>query len=295
MARTALRVVNFGSGKGGLATVGYAIYGVDGAEVVARSTAGVVEIGTSTGIYSANVTLPDYDAIVLWDTGEATPKYATEEAQVQLGNIEEHTGQIYKIYNSIKNQGEFMATLMNKMGLIEKNEGLKKLDQKVDDLAKKDNLGLTDIETAFNNAASKIKLPEFKQSDYSGSIAGLGQKISELKNELDRIPKSQKDYTFNLTTINSRLAELEKSLKPGKELLDSHQTNIKLLNSKLNNLSSVLETISSSLVALGGNDKNSEDRKKVIVGEIGKVIQYIQRLAMTKSDMDILASLGHKR
>ena len=72
-------VVNFGSSNAGLSTVGYVIYKEDETTQQARTTAGVSELGTSTGIYRATINYPiQFRGFILWDTGEATPNYASE-------------------------------------------------------------------------------------------------------------------------------------------------------------------------------------------------------------------------
>lgn len=67
---------SFGSSKTGLATVGYLEYDDTGSVNVARTTTGVVEVGG--GAYGVDVTLTAGTVGLLWDTGEATPKFANE-------------------------------------------------------------------------------------------------------------------------------------------------------------------------------------------------------------------------
>ncbi len=78
-------IVNFGSTKTGLNTVGYQLKNAAGTNTGSRVTAGVYE--TSGGGYGANVAIPYVIATgggsILWDTGEATPKYASEEINPQ--------------------------------------------------------------------------------------------------------------------------------------------------------------------------------------------------------------------
>jgi flagellin-like hook-associated protein FlgL len=77
-------------------------------------------------------------------------------------------------------------------------------------------------------------------------------------------------------------------------VIDTNITNIKNLNGKINNISALVELALGKLVELMGNDANSENRKEEIIAEIKKINTNIQRLAMTKNDMDILAAFGHK-
>ena len=80
MAITLLRSANFGPGKGGLATVGFTLIDSSGNVSVARSTVGVHELGTNSGIYAAPITFAtDFVGSILWDTGDESVAYATEE------------------------------------------------------------------------------------------------------------------------------------------------------------------------------------------------------------------------
>ena len=75
-----LKSVNFGRGKGGLSTVGVALYNAEGVISGSRITTGVHEVGTSTGIYACQLNFsPNFSGSILWDTGEDTPVYASEQ------------------------------------------------------------------------------------------------------------------------------------------------------------------------------------------------------------------------
>jgi hypothetical protein len=74
--------VDFGSAHAGLGTVGYRLYKNDDTDSVARTTTGVIEIGTSTGQYGVpSVTVPDDAVGVQWDTGGGSPVYAVEDIE----------------------------------------------------------------------------------------------------------------------------------------------------------------------------------------------------------------------
>lgn len=88
MSITLLKSVNFGPGKGGLETVGFTLINTSGAVAVARSTVGVHEVGTDTGIYAAPITFDSFVGSILWDTGEGSPAYATEEYNALEENVE---------------------------------------------------------------------------------------------------------------------------------------------------------------------------------------------------------------
>ena len=75
-----LKSVNFGPAKGGLDTVGYSVYYSTGSISGSRSTSGVHEVGTNTGIYAAEIEFSTFfSGSILCDTGDSVTKYATED------------------------------------------------------------------------------------------------------------------------------------------------------------------------------------------------------------------------
>lgn len=291
MPKQVLKVVNFGGTQGGLSTVGYTVYNTDGTEAYSRSTSGVVELGTSTGVYAANVTMPDIDSVVLWDTGGATPKYATEDYQTQLNRIDDNTDKIQKIWNSIKNQGEFMAALMDRLGLIQKNEGMQKVSDKLDVLASKETLSLNNIESAFNNAVGKISLkaPDVK-IDYSNQLSQVSAQISGLREDLSKMG-AKKDYTGNFSNLIELLKNTQKTIDKSlgeKSLALSKEINsIKTVFSKLDSIVGMIQSLNA------GVEKAAD--KKEIIDAIKNLNAFIKRLGMTQQDLSILQAFGHKR
>ncbi|MDE2103346.1 MAG: hypothetical protein KGL39_39260 [Patescibacteria group bacterium] len=80
MAYQRYKSANFGSSKAALSNVGYALYNPDGSLNTARTTTGVVERGTGTGIYGALITFPaGFVGELRWDTGDAAPIFASED------------------------------------------------------------------------------------------------------------------------------------------------------------------------------------------------------------------------
>lgn len=76
--------VNFGVSKTGLSTVAYRLLNNDGVVMVARTTSGVSEVLAGTGIYQAEIPFPEnWNGTILWDTGEAVPKYAADVFDVR--------------------------------------------------------------------------------------------------------------------------------------------------------------------------------------------------------------------
>ncbi len=80
MSIALLKTVNFGASKSGLAAVGYTLLNTDESEKQARTTTGVYELGTNTGLYACDITFDDdWNGSILWDSGEGSPVYAAEE------------------------------------------------------------------------------------------------------------------------------------------------------------------------------------------------------------------------
>ena len=89
MAITLLKSVNFGRSRGGLSTVGFTLIDTTGTTAVVRTTAGVHEVGSNTGIYAAPVSFASqFSGSILWDTGETPAKYASEEYNPFQDNIQ---------------------------------------------------------------------------------------------------------------------------------------------------------------------------------------------------------------
>ena len=77
-----LKSVNFGYAKRNLGSVGYTLLNVDGSIRSARSESGVFEAKGrgSTGIYASAIALPGtFNGLIIWDTGETTPRWGVEE------------------------------------------------------------------------------------------------------------------------------------------------------------------------------------------------------------------------
>lgn len=69
-------LITFSTGTTGL-TPGYKILEADKSEYAARATAGITDLGGGEyGVEVANATLAG--RVVMWDTGETVPRYATE-------------------------------------------------------------------------------------------------------------------------------------------------------------------------------------------------------------------------
>lgn len=101
MSLSQLRNVNFGPSKANLTGstgVGYSIYNTDGSLFQARTTVGVYQIVSGSGIYAAFAAFPDnFHGQIFWDTGETLPQYAIEQF-----NVEENDPKVALTYDLVQ-------------------------------------------------------------------------------------------------------------------------------------------------------------------------------------------------
>ena len=92
MALDQLRNCNFGRSRAnatGSTGVGYTVMDVSGAIVQPRTTTGVYQLTSGSGLYAAYISFPDdFRGQIMWDTGTAFPtaSYATEQYNVEENN-----------------------------------------------------------------------------------------------------------------------------------------------------------------------------------------------------------------
>jgi hypothetical protein len=114
MPLTQLRNVNFGRNRAnatGSTGVGFTVLDYAGAIVSPRTTAGVYQLTSGSGLYAAYVTFQDsFHGQLMWDTGVAftTASYATEQYNVEENDpkvadtwsmVNSITGSIQMIYD----------------------------------------------------------------------------------------------------------------------------------------------------------------------------------------------------
>lgn len=102
MPLSQLRNANFGKSKSNLtgsSGVGYTLYNNDGTINVARTTSGVYQTVSGSGIYNAYIAFPDdFRGFIHWDTGQPSSSisYATEQY-----NYEENNPKVDEIYTQL--------------------------------------------------------------------------------------------------------------------------------------------------------------------------------------------------
>ena len=79
-----LQTVNLGKTLGGkTSNIRYTIYDTLGAESVAATNSGIYELGSSTGIYGAELNLStQFSGSILWSVTDATSVFASEEIKI---------------------------------------------------------------------------------------------------------------------------------------------------------------------------------------------------------------------
>ena len=199
--------VNFGGSNGGLTTVGFTLYDYDGTEKAARSTTGVVEIGTDTGCYATSFGVDEgWDGYVLWDTGSADPTYAQDEKFSQLNSIQEATDSIRIIRNTMKNHIDFESEVLLRMAGMEKNitetvltsEKYEPYAQKIESMIKAIDFEgkLKQAENSLANGLQSLKV----ESKADGRA--IRQDIGKLSAETTKAFRARKDREFQVFKVS---------------------------------------------------------------------------------------------
>lgn len=233
--------VNFGGGSGGLSTVGFTLYNQDRTIKSSRSTSGVAEVGTSTGIYSAAISVPeDWDGFVLWDDGQATATYALDERFGFVSKIQETEKWIRMLVNTFTNQSGFDPYV---------REQFAALDEKISDLPKVLNGEGSKIEIigkidAVMAVASKpIQFPEnVTNAHLQGTVSVTEKRL------MDVIGSSVQSLTKTIQE-NSNSSELSDAVDETKRLREGYASLVGSIKaafeaSSANIISAVKETTS---------------------------------------------------
>lgn len=227
MNNTVLRTVAFGESKSGLATVGYTLMNDVGVTIQARTTTGVAEIGT-TGTYFAKVSLDtSFDTIIDWDTGEGTPRHVVGTILSQEAQIAEATSRIRLIWNTLQNQSEIFAKILDSMRIMkgDKKEPqgpdvFSQLGQKLDRLLGRQAVSLNDIESILAVKMSLLanQMPKIHVPDHRKDFVQIMGLLAQISGNLDKVPKTESDYKNDLKrlkdTLQVTIDKLPVELKP---------------------------------------------------------------------------------
>lgn len=138
---------DFGSAYAAIGTTGYRLYKNDNTDSVARTTAGVVDLGNGGyGVPAVNV--PDDATGIEWDTGGGSPVYARED-------IEPYRDRDSILVDTNEIQGKLPANfIMGSSVTTNKDDEIDAIMAVTDLLP---NAGaLTDIDTGINNIEAKL-------------------------------------------------------------------------------------------------------------------------------------------
>ena len=302
MSKVRLLSVNFGIGKTGLSTVGYTIYNKSGSLKSANTTTGVAELGTGTGIYYVNITLEDdFDGIILWTTGEASPRYGLEPTLAQLNSIQNETDNIRLIWNSLRNQGELYQKLLKELDKV------KVLKPKEYD---KDFSALHTLLKQIDNKkfpefpkipAPIVNIPETKIPDYTEQFSDMNALFNSLLAEINKIPKQHKDYTSDLLSITDNLQRVLNSLETKLDAVSSNldrkinvvakseelRGNIGNLHYEINKLKKAIDEAQNKLIKVDDNITNTM--------KPAKFLQDIYQIIKQSEDLKQVAQEYQKR
>jgi hypothetical protein len=241
---TILKTVNFGSRKTGIATVGYTLINADGTTKQSRTISGVAEQG-STGIYRCDITFEDdWRGYILWDTGEATPLYATEDfdyrqsgggtgyAGIVVDNIwtreekEDLSIKINKIFSAIegitKENKNTQEQLINILYLI-RDINFRKETKDIIDKISLLQINFDAVISSINsipapNLGPIIKAVKETQANIKECIVKISEtkevNLAPLKESLNALEK-QIDFSIKISTKLIKTEDLEILLKEG--------------------------------------------------------------------------------
>ena len=121
-----VRSVNFGRNRSnatGSTGVGYTLMDVSGSVVSPRTTLGVYQLTSGSGLYSAYITFPDhFRGQLMWDTGAAFPtaSYAVEEYNVEANNPKVDDN--WRMLNSVTGSIQLLRDMTEGRWKIEGNQ-----------------------------------------------------------------------------------------------------------------------------------------------------------------------------
>ena len=121
-----VRSVNFGRNRSnatGSTGVGYTLMDVSGSVVSPRTTLGVYQLTSGSGLYSAYITFPDhFRGQLMWDTGAAFPtaSYAVEEYNVEANNPK--VDDDWRMLNSVTGSIQLLRDMTEGRWKIEGNQ-----------------------------------------------------------------------------------------------------------------------------------------------------------------------------
>lgn len=309
-----LKSVNFGTAKTGLSTVGYTLYDKTGSVLRSRSTSGVHELGTS-GIYVAEINFPNEACVLLWDSGEVTPRYAQDESTIQLNAIQDETDKIRTIWNTIQNNGKLYEILINKIEKIKPADIAKlhdELRKEIRNIKFPSLPTIEDIRSALHVTvpapkvpAPIVNIPKTVIPDYTSKLTGLSEAINELGSKLNLISSDLKkdlvrliaDVSQTARAIIGELSEARKKIEQGVfnkieesskpiSKTDDLKSAINAVLSEINRIQKAADDIDKRIINL---NENVSDTMKP-----GKLLQDIYQVIKQTEELNTLVEENKK-
>lgn len=261
MSITRRAMVDFGSGKAGLSTVGFTVFNSAASILQARTTTGVTNIaigGTNTGIYTAQYTTGDNDSgFVVWDTGEASPRFAPEYYSSDIQSIQQDLadwGDISIIKNSLRNSSILYAKLLKELEKLENKKAdkpkdyekaLNKIIDMLDKLDEKEYPKIKEIRQAVADVripapvvkpivrVPDVKIPKVEIPDYTKEIVSINKSIKDLRELIDVLPKDNTDTAEKLSQASHDILTRINTMSG--DFIDEIQGKIENLSMQLTN------------------------------------------------------------
>lgn len=156
MALDQLKNANLGKNRAnatGSTGVGYTLFDVSGSVVSPRTTLGVYQLESGSGLYAAYVNFPsDFRGQIMWDTGIA---FVTKSYAVEQYNVEENNPKVDDVHRMITQMSGTVAQLYD-IGFgrwhIVSNEMIFYKDDNVTEVVRfalKDDLGVPTMDAVF--------------------------------------------------------------------------------------------------------------------------------------------------
>lgn len=273
--------VNMGSSRVGLSTVGYTLKFDTGQIFKARTTAGVAEFGTSSGVYGVDLSLPDdFVGSIQWDSGEATPAYAVED--ITLGKTE------YKVTDEVR-------TLLR----AHLNQLIEFINKKFKDYDARDN-GVKELASEFAEMKSRLeehlsddeKTDEVWEEDYLqpilDKVEALNKEISEKHDELVKYANSKASEQKIVGEMKLSVNGIETKLEQMTSQMTEVQKDIaflsgdaqKLIDSMKNDIKSVIENVKNDVADVPNHVKvpNYEQNLAQIERKMAENLTHLEEL-----------------
>lgn len=279
---------NFGASNAGLSTVGYAIYKEDESVQLARTTSGVSELGTATGIYRATINYPiQFRGFILWDTGEGSPQYAAESINpLDADSVADEVRTMLRSLNTSLSS-HLERLLGNKKSKTAEAKDEKEFERIVEQLKEiKDKIG-----SLYGHVSKEIGeidfSPEFKP-EINMNTARIESLIGDLKKDIlvrnDTMRNLLQIIQSNLDSrIKSIAGEIRKNLTDNlSEVRSMESKTDSKLSQKFSFINGVIDSLTKEMLA----DMTGEISK--LTSELLKVMNRLEQKSRAEETLDTL-------